>query len=1102
MTVNYKIVPCEPKHAASLAVMWNESSKAWPFGFGGGVPFNEERMLDWLKETDSISTELAVRDDGRVLGYCEMTRYPKEPEAAYISLLNVHPDFHGCKIGKALLKKAVERAIQMQVRRLDLNTWPANMKAVPLYKKIGFFWVPETTVYMQNYVPLIAQQGPAKDFFARHDWYDTYERCLEVREDDEKWHGMKVFQYTWRAGNEYLRVVVDREAKAITAIENERWSVGSKISDASPVAGMDHQVCWMLENKAEQAVPVYLKASGDEAIKLNAEFQQQLDAKATIEFHSDLKIDAEVPQKEKNEPANRIKTIAVVGSEAFALETGARVRQPLTIDLYPEALPPFAAKGQKINAHIRLKNNLDRPISGRLQLIPGPGLSVECQAQVQDQAQGQTQAQAQVQAQTQDHNYHFSADAKHYAGIPITLSCDQPGVYQIDAIAFYDDNGTERSSRTQALTAVIVPLGGSVTGVTEKGGVLENEAICLKMQKQSGHLTIVDRLNGTLIGSQDIEAVGPPFWPNEFEALSATIEAQGSDALVARVASQQRPGLVFEKTIRLLSGSLIQITHRLYNKSKEPFTMQTEVVPSGMQRRRKLALPYKSGYIVEDIILGDFPHEDDLLRKAEEWQETWSAVEGDDNVFGVIWHPDSVAEAPVYSDVACLIVQFPEVKPGQVVESAPIYFYAGKGTIDSVRQQYSLLIKGCIAKDNELQPRRALEYGFDRPVLLNGDKADMKLHVSSMSVLKAIDGMLKVEMPEGWQCQPDTLAFEGVLATKPAATDAVVSVEAGAISSDGAKRGNAAAGVTGATGATPETGIGKATLTTAGGIRVSEFTCLRIGDGSAIKITECAGNVKNAAKNAVADNSKKFIVDNGLMRFIVDPAFCGSCHALEVGGINHLYSAYPEEGSFKATKPWFGGIHPIFYNERGGDVQLYRDEFSGEKAEWLGLGDQLWTGVRTRVLSKRQNFEGLVAETSYLTLGGSRIMAVVSKLTNLSQAPVRVEAGAIAYLQPGGDISKAMLHSEVNGHMYHRNRQAGYASVRAKWGAIENTENGWTILALSKQHDLYILDRTDGGAHLMLTTPFEVGAGETNVHVYYLVVLESFDQYKPYLSLL
>jgi hypothetical protein len=95
----------------------------------------------------------------------------------------------------------------------------------------------------------------------------------------------------------------------------------------------------------------------------------------------------------------------------------------------------------------------------------------------------------------------------------------------------------------------------------------------------------------------------------------------------------------------------------------------------------------------------------------------------------------------------------------------------------------------------------------------------MKLHVSSMSVLKAIDGMLKVEMPEGWQCQPDTLAFEGVLATKPAATDAVVSVEAGAISSDGAKRGNAAAGVTGATGATPETGIGKATLTTAGGIR-------------------------------------------------------------------------------------------------------------------------------------------------------------------------------------------------------------------------------------------------------------------------------------------
>ena len=1078
MIIDYKIVPCDPKYATQLAVMWNESTKAWPFGFGGGVPFTEQRILDWIKETGSISTELAIRDDGKILGYCEMVRYPKEPEAAYISLLNVHPDFHGCKLGKALLKTAVERAIQLQVKRLDLNTWPANMKAVPLYKKSGFFWVPETTVYMQNYIPLIAQQGPARDFFARHDWYDTYERCLEVREDEENWYGMKVFQYTWRAGNEFLKVVVDREAKAITAIENERWSIGSTISDAAPVAGMNHQVYWLLENKAEHAVPIYLKASGDEAVKLNAEFQQQLDGKAALEYRSELKIAAEVPQKDKDEAANRIKTIAVVGTEAIALETGVRVRQPLTIDLYPEALPPFVAKGQKIKAYIRLKNNLDRPINGRLQLNPGPGLSVECQAQ----------------------DNHFSADAKHYAGVPITLSCDQPGVYQIDAVAFYDDESCtcERSSRIQPLTAVIVPLGGSVSGVSEKGGVLENEALCLRMRKLGGHLTIIDRLTGALIGSQDIEPIGPPFWPNEFEALPVIIEARSADALVARVASQQRPGLVLEKTIRLLSGSLIQITHRLYNNSKETLNLQAQIVPSGMKNRRKIALPYKSGYLVEDIILGEFPHEDDLPRKGEDWQETWSAVEGDGNVFGVIWHPGSVAEAPVYSDTACPILQFPEARPGQMAEGAPIYYYAGNGNIDSVRRQYALLIEGRIAKDDELQRRRMLEYGFDRPVLLNGNKDDhLQLHVSNTGLIKATTGTLKVTMPDGWHCQPDTLAFKDVLAANPATVNAAVSFAAN----------SAAAGVNSAAvaanGAPPsEAGFGRATLTTTGGMQVSEFACLRIGDGTTVTVKECAGNVKNTANNTLADNSRKYIVDNGLMRFIVDPAFCGSCHALEIGGINHLYSAYPEEGTFKSTKPWFGGIHPIFYNDRGGDVQLYRDTFTGEKAERLGLGDQIWIGARTRVQSKRPGFEGLVVETEYLTLGGSRILAVVSSLTNLSQAPVRVEAGAIAYLQPGGDISKAMIHSEINGHMYHRNRLAGYASIHSKWGAVENTENGWTVLALSKHDELYMLDRTDGGAHLMLTTPFEVGGGETRVHIYYLVILEHFDQYQPYLSLL
>jgi GNAT superfamily N-acetyltransferase len=1096
MMINYKVIPYDPKYAAQLAVMWNESMGAWPFGFGGGIPFNEQRMLDWMKETAAISIELALSDDDNtILGYCEMVRYEKEPEAAYISLLNVHPDFHGCKVGKALLKKAVERATQLQVRRLDLNTWPANMKAVPLYKKTGFFWVPETTVYMQNYIPLIAQQGPARDFFARHDWYDTYERCLEVREDDEKWHGMKAFQYTWRAGSEFLRVVVDREAKAITAIENERWSVGSTISDAAPVAGMDHQVCWLLENKAEQEVPIYLKASGDEAVKLDAEFQQKLQGKTALEHRCDLKIGAEVPQKDKDEAANRIKTIAVVGTEAIVLETGIRVRQPLTIDLYPGALPPFVAKGQKIKAYIRLKNNLDRPIAGRLQITPSPGLTVAYQDQNQDQAH-----------QDRDQNGHFSADARHYAGIPITLSCDQPGVYHLDALAFYNDDesgsggvggdgGRERCSRIQPLTAVIVPLGGSIAGITEKDGVLENEALCLKLRKHGGHFTIIDRMTGELIGAQDIESLGPPFWPNEFEALPMTIEAR-TDALVASVASLQHPGLLFEKTIRLLSGTLIQVTYRLYNSSQETLNLQAQVVPAGMTTRRRIALPYKSGYLIEDIISGEFPQEDDLPRKGDCWQETWSAVEGDGNVLGVIWHPGSVAEAPVFSNIACPFLQFPEVKPGQVAEIAPLYFYAGSGNIDSVRRQYTLLIEGRIAKDHELQPRRAVEYGFDQPVLLNGNQAARKLHVSSMRTMKSMTGTLQVTMPEGWHCQPDTLAFENVLAANPATAEAIVSV-----SSVG--EAGVAPHANGAGAAVPEVGLGRVTLKTRGSVQTSEFACLKIGDGSAVTVKECPGNVRSSASNALADNSRKYIVDNGLMRFIVDPAFCGSCHALEIGGINHLYSAYPQEGTFKSTKPWFGGIHPIFYNERGGDVQLYRDAFGGAKAERIGLGGQLWTGARTRVQSKRPGFEGLILETEYLTLGGSRILAVVSSLINLSQAPVRVESGAIAYLQPGGDLSKGMIHSEISGHMYHRNRLAGYASIHSPWGAVENTENGWTILALAERSEMYILDRTDGGAHFMLTTPFEeIGAGATNVHVYYLVILEHFDQYKPYLTLL
>ena len=102
----------EPSDAASIAQMWNESDEGWPGGFTEGVPFTEERILQWLSEDDPIDIFLVVADE-RVVAYCSLYQYSMEPDAAYVALLNCHPRYWKHGFGRELLKKSVARSTEL-----------------------------------------------------------------------------------------------------------------------------------------------------------------------------------------------------------------------------------------------------------------------------------------------------------------------------------------------------------------------------------------------------------------------------------------------------------------------------------------------------------------------------------------------------------------------------------------------------------------------------------------------------------------------------------------------------------------------------------------------------------------------------------------------------------------------------------------------------------------------------------------------------------------------------------------------------------------------------------------------------------------------------
>ncbi|MFQ5885218.1 MAG: GNAT family N-acetyltransferase, partial [Thermoplasmata archaeon] len=210
-----KIVDYHDKYAQTMADMWNASEEGWPGGLTRGVPMTAKKVKEQERRVKSLGSYI-VMERSKAIGFVRVSPYFEEKEAAYVSWLNVIPAHHGKSHGRKLLCRSVECSTDLKLDRLDLHTWPGNIKALPAYKKTGFFWVPNTTVYMQNFIPMIMLFQPAKPYFEKHDWYNTFQRPVELEEDGTEVEGMNVCVHRWKGGKDELTVWIDRESRNIT----------------------------------------------------------------------------------------------------------------------------------------------------------------------------------------------------------------------------------------------------------------------------------------------------------------------------------------------------------------------------------------------------------------------------------------------------------------------------------------------------------------------------------------------------------------------------------------------------------------------------------------------------------------------------------------------------------------------------------------------------------------------------------------------------------------------------------------------------------------------------------------------------------------------
>ncbi len=215
--IDYRLYRDSDVHA--VVQMWKESRDGWPPGFFGASDISPSSVEQEEKASGKLFTVLAFAGE-RLVGFCRTSPYPGETDASYVDLLNAVPDLHGTGIGKALLLDAISRSVEFGMKRIDLHTWPANMKAVPLYKKTGFFWVPDTMVYMQNYMPFLLGRPEFKEFVGEDDWYSIFHRALEVKPDEGKTAaGRRIFRYEFRKGENLFTAEFDKQGRCLSKME-------------------------------------------------------------------------------------------------------------------------------------------------------------------------------------------------------------------------------------------------------------------------------------------------------------------------------------------------------------------------------------------------------------------------------------------------------------------------------------------------------------------------------------------------------------------------------------------------------------------------------------------------------------------------------------------------------------------------------------------------------------------------------------------------------------------------------------------------------------------------------------------------------------------
>ncbi|UHA73563.1 GNAT family N-acetyltransferase [Paenibacillus sp. 481] len=602
-----RIVRYEPDLAAAVADMWNDSHEGWG---GGSTVMTAQQIVEQESASDALLVQLAMIEDV-VVGYMSLSEYREDTGALYINLLNVRPSYHGHKIGKQLVLEAVKETVRLGWPRLDLYTWAGNTKAVPLYKKCGFFWNDrDDCTHFMNFMPSILQTEAVAAYFNQADWYTDSIRPIAIERDGKKENGFDYYEYAWNHHGSMLRIEFEQRGRGLRLIETDDYMVEATVECAELVFGRRYQIAYRLVNKTDNPLHIRLQGMDDEHISFAWTHDTEVSGECVLHASFDVEPIAERQNDWRTHPG--VRTNVWINGLHAELKIGVLTNYPASIQMHVPS--PIGYLNRPAQLYLDVENHGATEMTYTFELP----------------------AQPHIQFEQRFHSISLAAKGK--TSIPVAYRLCNFGFYTaILHIQARQDNGSELSFEYK-VSAGFTGLGARVFGETETEWQLMHGKFQLLFDKGENTCSLVKLDVDDSPIELDYPRLGKPF-SSEFSKKKPDkvedFEQAGAYGLKMSYRSESFAQLVLYSYTLLYGDGTVKHWFEVENTSTTASTHDLWLEQSIYDAANRVMMPYEG----RAMAITDYHGSDYGYWDASKVSESWLIYLGLATMRGVCWSP-------------------------------------------------------------------------------------------------------------------------------------------------------------------------------------------------------------------------------------------------------------------------------------------------------------------------------------------------------------------------------------------------------------------------------------------------------------------------------